>query len=65
MITGPSSVMATVSSKCAEHFPSLVTTVHSSSRVLVSREPRLNIGSMAITRPLFRTRSLFNNESLT
>jgi anti-sigma regulatory factor (Ser/Thr protein kinase) len=48
---GPSSVTATVCSQCAARDPSVVTTVHSSSRILVRVVPRVSIGSMASTEP--------------
>src|SRR5690606_25437279 len=48
---GPSSVMATVCSKCAESLPSIVTTVHLSLSVFVSGLPSVIIGSMAMVIP--------------
>src|SRR5690606_35552933 len=51
-ISGSSSVIATVNSKCAESDPSAVTTVQSSSSTRVSSVPRLSIGSMQSVMPL-------------
>ena len=48
---GPSSVTATVCSKCALRFPSTVTTVHLSGSVRVFAEPTFTIGSMASVIP--------------
>src|SRR5689334_4213054 len=42
---GPSSVIATVCSKCAAREPSAVTTVHPSARVRVAGRPTVTIGS--------------------
>lgn len=50
-ITGPSSVMATVFSKCADGRPSRVHTSHPSGIWRVLYVPRLIIGSMASTMP--------------
>ncbi len=50
-IMGPSSVIATVCSMCAERLPSAVMVVHPSSRILILHEPRLIIGSIAMTIP--------------
>src|SRR6185503_13209129 len=48
---GSASVMAIVCSKCAEHVPSTVTTVHRSGMVRVPDLPTFTIGSMAIVSP--------------
>src|SRR4051794_22246941 len=48
---GPFAVTATVCSKWAETLRSAVTTVQRSGRVRTPAPPRLNIGSMASTRP--------------
>src|SRR6202035_1996956 len=50
---GPSAVMATVCSKCAEYFPSSVTAVHLSARTRLPGAPAFTIGSMAKTIPSF------------
>src|SRR6185436_1946061 len=50
---GPSAVMATVCSKCAEYFPSSVTAVHLSGRTRLPALPALTIGSIASTMPSF------------
>src|SRR5574337_1773965 len=47
----PSSVSATVCSKCAERELSHVTAVQRSSRIITSGPPALAIGSMARTNP--------------
>jgi len=48
---GPSSVMATVCSKCADNDPSTVTIVHLSLSVFVAGPPTFTIGSIASVRP--------------
>ena len=53
-ISGPSSVMATVCSKCADTLASAETTVQPSASVFVFPVPRFTIGSMAITVPTLR-----------
>src|SRR5439155_18250056 len=50
-ISGPSSVTATVCSKCAARLPSTVTAVHRSSRTRTSQLPIVTIGSIASTMP--------------
>ena len=48
---GPASVAATVCSQWAARDPSVVTTVHSSSRIRVLTVPSVSIGSIASTDP--------------
>src|SRR5690606_24235212 len=48
---GPSVVTAMLCSKCADHVPSPVLTVHPSLRITVSAAPMLIIGSTARTSP--------------
>ena len=50
--SGPSGVTAMVCSKWAERPPSAVTTLQLSSRVTVSGDPTLTMGSMAKTLPV-------------
>src|SRR5437879_2997916 len=53
-ISGPSSVTATVCSKCAARLPSTVTAVHRSSRTRTSQLPIVTIGSIASAMPGWR-----------
>src|SRR5580693_8109288 len=50
---GPSAVIATVCSKCAEFRPSSVTAVHRSGRTRLPALPAFTIGSIASTIPSF------------
>jgi hypothetical protein len=54
-IRGPSAVIPTVCSKCADNAPSAVTTVHPSASVRMSGDPAESIGSMARTMPSRRS----------
>src|SRR5690242_1309872 len=51
---GPSAVMATVCSKCAEYLPSSVTAVHLSGFTRLPGFPAFTMGSIASTMPSFK-----------